>query len=310
MNLIFKVKRKIFNLSHQFFYQLFLWPYGEILALHRVVEERSLLRDNRSLEVTPTFLEQTILKYKSAGYRFVSLDEVQQQVGSRKRSKNKFVCFTLDDGYADNYELAYPVFKKHNCPFAIYLTTDFPDKKAQFWWYPLQDILLENEKLQLNSVVYDCSNLKKKNQAFRKIREKIFTSDAGITLKALEQLFKESVRATQHDIHTLALNWEQVSELVADPLCTIGAHTVSHASLPALSDEEIRKELTSGKKIIEDRINKSVKHFSYPFGNWDKRVARLVMEQYDTAVLAEGGLVRKGDTLDRLNRNDLIEKSK
>jgi len=306
MNLIFRIKRKIFKILHQLFRQLFLRSHGEILTLHRVVKERSLLAALRRIEITPSFLEQTILKYKSAGYRCVSLDEVQQQVESGKRSRQKFVCFTLDDGYADNYELAYPVFKKYNCPFAIYVTTDFPDKKALLWWYDLQDILLENEKLKFNGVEYDCSDVKKKNQTFRKIKINFFISDSEIQRTVLEQLFKENVCAKRHAEN--ALSWEQISELATDPLCTIGAHTVSHRSLPVLSDEEIRKELSDGKKQIEERIKKPVKHFAYPSGSWDNRVALMVMEQYSTAVTTKHDLVRKGDTLDRLNRNVLLEK--
>jgi peptidoglycan/xylan/chitin deacetylase (PgdA/CDA1 family) len=302
MNLFFKIKRKIFKI----FYQLFHRPYGEILGLHRVVEARSLLEDNRMLEITPAFLEQTILKYKDAGYRIVSLDEVQRQIESRKREKHRFVCFTFDDGYADNYELAYPVFKKHNCPFTIYVTTDFPDQKALLWHYHLQDILLENEKLQFNGVEYDCSDLEKKNHTFRKIRELLFTSNAEMTMNALEQLFKDHAAVVRHDVS--ALSWKQISDLAADPLCTIGAHTVSHPALTTLSDEEIRKEMSEGKKKIEEKIKKPVKHFAYPFGNWDNRVALLAMEQYNTSVLASGGLVRKGDALDRLKRCDLDEK--
>ena len=302
--IIKKVIRKIFRLLNALF-QSFRHPYGEILALHRVVAKRSLLEDNRSLEITPAFLEQTILKYKSAGYCLFSIDEVQQLVESRKRGKGKFICFTLDDGYADNLEQAYPVFKKYNCPFTIYVTTDFPDQKAKLWWYDLQDILLAREKLQLNGIEYDCSDLKKKNEAFRKIREKVFSIDAEKTLNEIDELYKEIDSDARHDVKMLS--WEQITVLSEDPLCTIGAHTVSHASLPALSNEKIRKELAEGKKKIEEKIKKPVKHFAYPFGNWDKRVASLVMEQYSTAVLASDGLVRKGASLFGLNRNELIE---
>jgi len=271
--------------------------------LHRVVEERSRLEENRALEITPAFLEQTILNYKSAGYRFVSLDEIQRQVKRWKYKRRKFVCFTLDDGYADNYEQAYPVFQKYHCPFAVYITTDYPDKKALFWWYQLEEVLLKNERLTVNGVEYDCSDLEKKNKAFWKIREKIFYSGAEMTLTALEKIFKENNCA----VNVLALSWEQIAELAADPLCTIGAHTVSHASLPVLSDDEIRKELSEGKKKIEDRIKKPVKHFSYPYGRWNSRVADLVKEQFGTAVSTDEGIVRKGDNVYILNRNNLVE---
>jgi len=301
MGLIYKAKSKIFE-----FHRSFHFPYGIILMLHRVIDERSLLENNRMLEITPAFLEQTILKYKSAGYSFFSIDEVQRQVESRKRTRNKFVCFTFDDGYVDNFELAYPVFQKHQCPFAIYITTDFPDRKALFWWYHLQDVLLKNEKVKLNGVEYDCSDLNKKNHAFVEIRMN-FVPNFDIALKSLEQLFQENDCSARPEINTLSMSWDQISDLAADPLCTIGAHTVSHPALTMLSDEEIRKEMSDGKKKIEDRINKPVKHFAYPYGKWDNRVACLAMEQYSTAVTTLEDFVRKGDALDRLNRCELLE---
>jgi peptidoglycan/xylan/chitin deacetylase (PgdA/CDA1 family) len=300
MNLISRAKRKIKRELRNIFHP----PYGEILALHCVVEKRSRLDENRAMEITPVFLEQTILKYQSAGYRFVSLDEVQQQIEKQKRSRRKFVCFTLDDGYADNYKYAYPVFQKYNCPFAIYITTDYPDRKAQFWWNQSEEVLLQYEKLTINSVEYDCSDLEKKNKAFWEIREKIYSpDDAEMTLTALQQLFKEN----NCDADDLALSWEQIIELASDPLCTIAAHSVTHASLPALSDEMIIKELSEGKKRIEEKIKMPVKHFSYPYGNCDSRVVDLVKEQFSTAVLNRGGFVQKDDNLYMLNRKILFE---
>jgi len=292
-----KIKREI---------KKFLNPvFGEILMLHSVVESRSRLIDNRMLEITPAFLEQTILKYKYAGYRFASLDDVQKQLKKRKRYWRKFVCFTLDDGYADNYKNAYPIFKKHNCPFAIYITTDYPDKNALYWWYQLEGVLLENEQLTINGAEYDCSDLEKKNKAFRDIRDKIFSSEAEMTLIALKQLYKDNDSAIRKDINELALSWEQIVELAADPLCTIAAHTVSHAALPVLNDEMIRKELSEGKNKIEERIKKPVKHFAYPYGNWDSRIADLAKEQFCTATTTDKGIVRKYDNIYMLKRNEL-----
>ena len=295
MKLISSVKRKIKKKLHQ--------PYGEILMLHSVVKERSVLHENRILEITPDFLEQTILKYKSEGYRFASLDKVQRKLERRKFSWRKFVCFTMDDGYANSFEQAYPVFKKHNCPFAIYITTDYPDKKAQYWWYQLEDALLKNEKLSINGVEYDCSDLDKKNKAFWDIREKIFSPESETTHEALKNIF----RAYDCQEKSIALSWEQIVALSSDPLCTIGAHTLSHASLPTLSDEMIVRELSESRQKIEDRIKKPVKHFAYPYGNYDSRVVRLAREQFSTAVTVNWGEINKGDDLFMLNRKSLEE---
>ena len=56
----------------------------------------------------------------------MSLDKAQRRLVEQDFER-KFVCFTLDDGYLDNYLNAYPVFKKYGAPFTVYVNTGMPD---------------------------------------------------------------------------------------------------------------------------------------------------------------------------------------
>src|SRR5437868_5123786 len=89
---------------------------GQILMFHRVLPESGKLRihNHKSLEVSPDHLENIILYFKKLDYDFISLDELSSR---KKKPRKKFVVFTFDDGYVDNYTYAYPIFKKHNVPF-------------------------------------------------------------------------------------------------------------------------------------------------------------------------------------------------
>ena len=85
-----------------------------------------------------------ILYFKKLDYEIISLDQLYERLLHNSIEK-PFVCFTFDDGYVDNYEIAYPVLKKHNIPFAIYVTTSFPDNTAILWWYILEDLVLKSK---------------------------------------------------------------------------------------------------------------------------------------------------------------------
>jgi len=290
--LFFKIKRKIYKLFHP--------AWGEILILHRVVHKRSQLKANRQMEVTLEFLEKTILAYKTKGYRFVSLDEVHEIVSEQRRLKQQFVCFTFDDGYADNYELAYPVFKKYNCPFAIYVTTDFPDGKALLWWYVLEDLLMSNTELKLgDGSCYDCSTIEKKSRTFDAVRQKIFNFPAENMVQQLNQLFGNYSYSFDDKNTELALDWEQIETLAKNDLCTIASHTVSHRVLSNMSLEDVAVELRDSKYQLEKHIHKPVVHFAYPYGLYSETVIQQVrLAGFKTAVLANGGKVRK--SADRL----------
>lgn len=292
----FKIKQK--------FYKLFHPAWGEILMLHRVVQKPSQLEANRQMEITPEFLEKMILNYQARGYQFVSLDEVYEIVSKQKRLKQKFVCFTLDDGYADNYELAYPIFKKYNCPFAIYVATDFPDGKALLWWYVLENILLNHTELVLgDGSWYDCSTIDKKNVTFDVVRQKVFKLQSHNMEQALNLLFTNYSYSFIDKNKTLALSWKQILELAKDNLCTIASHTVSHGVLPNMNTKEVEAELKESKLKLEKQIGKEVVHFAYPYGAWnDSTLCQVISAGYITAVLTTGGKVRKADNVFALKR--------
>ena len=69
------------------------------------------------------------------------------------------------------------------------------------------------------------------------------------------------------------MDWREIREL-ADKGITIGSHALTHRWLPDLKNPgELHAEIFDSKKIIEDRIGKEVRHFCYPVGGVDQRVA-------------------------------------
>ncbi|GAB4156677.1 MAG: polysaccharide deacetylase family protein [Cyanobacteria bacterium J069] len=73
------------------------------------------------------------------------------------------------------------------------------------------------------------------------------------------------------------LTWAQLREMAADPLVAIAAHSVTHPpNLADLDDHELRWEVTESKRILEEKLGVSVKHFVYPEGNYDERVKAAV----------------------------------
>lgn len=106
-----KLKRHWYHFTHP--------EIGEVWQLHRVTEEQSKQERMRPYEITPARLESLIKEYKGNGYEFVSMEEVAERM--KGKNGKKFVAVTLDDGYANNYEVAYPIFKKFNVPFCIYI---------------------------------------------------------------------------------------------------------------------------------------------------------------------------------------------
>ena len=215
--MIVYLHRKLHNLTHPML--------GRILMLHRVVEQRSE-GENRELEITPEFLRRTIETYRQQGYQLVSIDEAFDII-SKEHTKHPFVCLTFDDGYQDNYDIAYPILKQMEVPFAIYVTTGFIDNRIPIRWY-------RDEKLGINT--------------------------------------------------------ESLKTLDVDPLCTIGAHTISHPKL------EQQKEIEQSLQELETLLGHSIHHFSYPHGAYNADTLKIVNDcNFISSLRAWGGSIRRGD---------------
>jgi peptidoglycan/xylan/chitin deacetylase (PgdA/CDA1 family) len=83
----------------------------------------------------------------------------------------------------------------------------------------------------------------------------------------------------------------------------IGAHTLTHARLTAIPVPEAKNEITGSKKKLEDLFGVQVKHFAYPYGDYNDAIVDLVKEAgFETACTCDPLVVRHGVDPFRLGR--------
>ena len=118
---------------------------GAILTLHHVrPARRDRFQPNRLLEVTPDYFERVIRRLRRSRIDLISLDEVHRRLREGDFPR-RFVAVTFDDGYRDNLEHAYPILKKYQVPFTIFVATSFADRVGELWWLALEAVVAQNE---------------------------------------------------------------------------------------------------------------------------------------------------------------------
>lgn len=288
---------------------------GTIFMLHRVYPfDADKARPNGNLEVSPGFLESLIIKLRAETYDFISLDRLFEILQNGEEVKKQIV-FTFDDGYKDTYEIAYPMFKKYNIPFTVYVTTSFPEKEAILWWYFLEDLLLEKDEIILSDgLKRRCVTDREKYKLFYQIKDVIASFARDSFSEKVSALFGNYEVDWLSKCDELAMGWEQIKELSEDALVTIAGHTKNHYALNELSDNQVVAEIIESHELIESKINKKVNHFAYPFGSKHevkKREMDIVKRlKLKTATTARYGSVyhQHKKYLERLPRVMLTEK--
>lgn len=117
-----------------------------------------------------------------------------------------------------------------------------------------------------------------------------FYENAYPVLKSLN--FKATIFViSQHVGGSAYLNWSQLLEMQSSGLITIGDHTLSHPSLPPLSEEKLKDEIISAKNILEQNLGGVINVFAYPYGNANGLAEKILREGgFLAAVTSHRGL--------------------
>ncbi|MBI4003617.1 MAG: polysaccharide deacetylase family protein [Candidatus Omnitrophica bacterium] len=71
--------------------------------------------------------------------------------------------------------------------------------------------------------------------------------------------------------------WQQVAAMARDGL-VIGCHTMHHSYLPLVNANRLPEELVESKRVIEERIGRSVTLLSYPVGGFTPQIQSAVQQ--------------------------------
>jgi peptidoglycan/xylan/chitin deacetylase (PgdA/CDA1 family) len=256
-----------------------------VFAYHRVVNENKAqeLRMQKSMWISPeTFAND--LEWMSKHGEIVDLDTI---LDFTHKNSTPLFSITFDDGWIDNYEIAYPILKQYSIPATIFLVTGAIETGNVFW---VEDFLY---KIAISS------NQVYSNNLFAVLRECANKYEIDLTgwrgdVQSIAETFAEQVKPMQtelrkgilNDIYKALglntepmkneiLNWDQIYEMSNNGI-EFGSHTHTHEILKYTTPAKAKKELESSREIISDKLFKPVKYFCYPNARYNQDSPKYV----------------------------------
>jgi peptidoglycan/xylan/chitin deacetylase (PgdA/CDA1 family) len=82
------------------------------------------------------------------------------------------------------------------------------------------------------------------------------------------------------------LDWKRIREMNDDGF-DFGAHTMEHADLSTLPAERAREEIVNSKLAIQERLERPVRFFAYPYGSVTREIRSIVSDEFSGACSVE-----------------------
>jgi peptidoglycan/xylan/chitin deacetylase (PgdA/CDA1 family) len=240
---------------------------GVIFTLHRVLpDEPAAFSPNAILQVKPEFLAYTIARLRELGLDIVDIDEAVRRVEAVEPQR-PFAVFTFDDAYRDNLEHALPILRRLQCPFTLYVPTALVDGAGEIWWQALEDIIAAQAIVMVADMgEIPCGSLAEKHAAYDRLYHHMRTMPEHDRVRLVRDLATRYGFDLAAHCRALIMDWPELQVFAAEPLCTLGAHTVHHYELAKLELDEARSEIKQSVRAIEARLGAAPRHLSYPIG--------------------------------------------
>lgn len=234
-----------------------------------------------------------------AHYDIVSLDQalLPRPLGSTRPR----AVLTFDDGEAGMHRYLLPFVRAENLPVTVYVATGQIESGQPFWFDRVMNALQSDGPLHLDLRAHD-------------LDEWDFPAGGGLPvwwvmgylLERMKDVSPEAREEVTQMIETALpaplpgralapMTRDELADLAACPLVTIGAHSHCHNLLDRISLDAARESMARSRRLLQEWTGQEVAHFAYPNGNYSDALCDAAQEiGFRSATILGMRLAREG----------------
>ncbi|AWL11664.1 hypothetical protein HMF8227_01183 [Saliniradius amylolyticus] len=251
-----------------------LWPWTVnqlkpgvyCFNFHRIGDWRQTDFDPCVFSCSKTSLER-YLRYFKQEFEVIDLVQLIAMADSHQPVDRPLAFVSFDDGYMDNYELAFPVLRELNIPATFFIATGLVDSDELAWWDEIAWMVrrFNDHKLMLPAWSEPVTLKGDCRQDIRAVLARIKSSPQSVS-EQLQQLREATgLNIDAGSYASQFMNWSQLQEMV-DGGMTIGAHSHTHRIFTELDEQQLSFELQHSKALLQQHLGIQVEALSYPVG--------------------------------------------
>jgi peptidoglycan/xylan/chitin deacetylase (PgdA/CDA1 family) len=204
------------------------------------------------------------------------------------------VALTFDDGWKDNFEVAFPISREYGVPFTVFICPEAMARQRAFWTSRVNHLWRTAQQAGKLDLVQRSSGapLSQSAEVLVERLKRVGEKQREVCILQLEAALaprQEDEAAVSTD---QLLTWSEIRKMASAGVA-FGSHTNNHSILTDISAGEAIEELRGSKSAIEAELN-VCSWFAYPNGDCSPSVRDLVARTgYQLAFLNSAGLWEK-----------------
>lgn len=242
------------------------WSGVVVLNYHRIGHPERSLFDHALWSAQPEAFASQVRFLKS------QLDVIgpDDLAAARRDARGRYGLITFDDGYRDNYDVAFDILKAERVGATFFVVTGFIDSPRVPWWDEIAWMVRTSRRSRIEldgwlSRPVDLPALDREQviQDVLRVCKRLQPDRQSVYLDAVADATGSGRYAAGG--HDLWMTWDMLREMRAAGM-TIGGHTVSHRLLSKASDQEQRDEIVGCSRRLAEELEAPLRYFSYPVG--------------------------------------------
>lgn len=221
------------------------------------------------------------MRHMATSYHVLPLDNIYDRIIHHTPLPAQCIAITFDDGYADNYDFAYPILKKYSLTATIFLTAGCIDSQSPLWFDQVLSAFKKTGKntfvCPVTQTVFDIQTIEQKLYTAHVMLEQLKKTDTDQKKAISADILQELGISSNDPLHNTStlLTWPLIKEMSADNIF-FGSHTMTHPILSRLPEADLNWELRASRQLIEDKINQEVHFLAYPNGKKKDLTATVI----------------------------------
>ena len=242
--------------------------------------------------LSPTWLDDQ-LAYIARHYEVISLRQLVDCLVRDRTPPRKSAVITFDDGFRDNYEVAFPLFQKYGVSASIFVVTGSLTH-GQLPWSQRLGYMFQNTPVSSLSCIETADDAmflrssQERTEAYKYVKRPISKMCREEREKAIERI--AGLLQVEPPMNRM-MTWDHAREMLAGGV-EIGAHTYSHPLLAEISFEEAKWEMQKSLFDVKEKLSVENPAFCFPAGSCNENLINLVPKLGFSSVFVPNQAIR------------------